>query len=66
MLGEEVLTVSVPGPGLGLTMGQEGGFSSFPFCLAPSAAAAAGTVGRGFSLPPVPALAQPPTDPLSR
>ena len=62
-----MLTVCVPGPGLGLTVGQEGGLSSFPFCLAPSAAAAtAGTVGRGFSLPPVPALAQPPTDPLSR
>lgn len=64
-LGEEVSTASAPGLGLSLTPGQEGGLSSSPF-LAPSAAAAAGTVGRGLSLPAVPGLAQPPTEPLSR
>ena len=52
-LGEEVSTASAPGLGLSLTPGQEGGLSSSPF-LAPSAAAAAGTVGRGLSLPAVP------------
>ena len=48
-------TASAPGLGLSLTPGQEGGLSSSPF-LAPSAAAAAGTVGRGLSLPAVPGL----------
>lgn len=60
---QEVSESSAPSPGPGSRAG--GSPHSSSFYLAPSAAAAAGTVGRGLRLLPVQALVQPPADTLS-
>lgn len=64
-VGEEISAPSAPSPGAGpQAAGPEGALHSSPIHLA-SSAAAAGTVGRGFSLLPVQALGQPATDTLA-
>ena len=61
----EISAPSASSPGAGLqAAGPEGSPHSSAFHLAPSAAAA-GTVGRGFSLLPVQALVQPAADTLA-